>query len=184
MKKTTQKHVVNRRSILNNYRQLLKNATPKLIEQAALWYVDAQSVAQEVANNLSTTLEVGASIVAAFSPRERWTINVTKSIKFSLGQTVNGLKANYETAIAAKELGFKALRGPKTHAFAKAVSGDTSAIVVDVWMMRGAKITKDAPTKNQYKIIADCVQTLADELEMTPRTTQALIWILARGSAE
>ena len=64
----------------------VKKATPGQIEEAAKWYFEAEKVAHKVAENLETSLEVGASVVSAFSPRERWTSNVTKSIHFSLGK--------------------------------------------------------------------------------------------------
>ena len=66
------------------FESLIMTATLAQMEQAAVWYRDAEEVAEEVARNLDTTLEVGASIVAAFSPRERWSTNVAKAIAFSL----------------------------------------------------------------------------------------------------
>ena len=53
------------------FRDLVMQATLGQVEAASVWYRDAEEVAEEVARNLDTTLEVGASIVAAFSPRER-----------------------------------------------------------------------------------------------------------------
>lgn len=178
--KTKQKHTVDANAIKRNYRKLLKRATPGLIEQATVWYIDAQRIAEQVANNLNKPLEVGAAIVAAFSPRERWTINISKAIAYSLGHEVRGLQVNYDAAERCKRLGIAGLNGPKTIAFAKAIAGDNTAVVIDVWMMRGARLTKDSPTTKQYAIIADCVYELALEMGLTPRTTQALIWLIAR----
>lgn len=174
------KHTIDRNAIKRNYRKLLKQANPNLIEQATTWYLDAQRIAEQVANNLDTTLEVGAAIVAAFSPRERWTINISKALAYSLGLTVRGLQVNYDAAERCKRQGIAGLNGPKTIAFAKAISGDTTAVVIDIWMMRGAGITKDSPTAKQYWIIADCVNELAFAIGLTPRTTQVLIWLIAR----
>ena len=177
------KHPVTRGNVLRHYRKLLRGYLPQHIEQAAVWYIDAQAVAQAVADNLGASLEIGAAIVAAFSPRERWTINVSKALAFSQGREVKGLGVNIRTANVARTDGFKALRGPKTLAFGRAIAGDSDAIVIDVWMMRGAGVTKDSPTASQYTLISDCVRQLAEEWGLTPRTMQALIWVLARGSA-
>ena len=53
------------------YSNYVLQSNMQQLEQAATWYHDAQEVAEDVAENLDVSLEVGASIVAAFSPRER-----------------------------------------------------------------------------------------------------------------
>ena len=154
------------------------------VEQASVWYRDAEEVAEEVARNLDTTLEVGASIVAAFSPRERWSTNVAKAIAYSLGGRPKGLTNNLTMADNAMTMGFDALRGLKTNAFARAIAGDSDAVVIDIWMMRAAGMETDSPNKTQYRILSDTVRKIAGEFHITPRTCQALIWIVKRGSAE
>ena len=84
----------------------------------------------------------------------------------------------------ATVLGFDALNGPKTSAFARALTGDDQAIVVDVWMLRAAGYTKDSPNKTDYAEISAAIRNVSDKMGLSPRTTQALIWILVRGSAE
>jgi hypothetical protein len=166
------------------YSQIAAKATYGQIEQASKWYMDAERVAAEVARNLKTTLEVGATVVSAFSPRERWTNNVAKAISFSLGNHVPGFKNNMLMANNALTMGFKALNGPKTNAFAKAIAGDENAVVIDVWMLRALGIEKKSPTQSQYKEMSKAVTTVAMQHAMTPRAMQALIWIIVRGSAE
>ena len=154
------------------------------VEEASKWYLEAEKVAHKVAENLDTSLEIGASVVSAFSPRERWTSNVTKAIHFSLGKPVTGLGNNLKMAQASLILGYEALRGPKTNAFAKAIAGDENAVVVDVWMMRAAGVGVDSPNKTQYTEISEAVRVVSRRFNMTPRTTQALIWIMVRGTGE
>ena len=166
------------------YSGLVKNATFGQVEQASKWYVDAERIAEKVAENLGTTLEVGATVVSAFSPRERWSVNVARAIAFSLGQDVTCLKNNLVMANNALSLGFSALKGAKTNAFAKAIAGDEQAVVIDVWMLRAVGIEKKTPTLNQYRELVDAVKKTAFDFGMTPRAMQALIWIVVRGSAE
>ena len=173
-----------RMNLVQTFRSYVQDANPGQIEQATLWYADAEKVADKVATNLKTTLEVGASVVSAFSPRERWTTNVSKAIAFSLGQEVIGLSNNLKMAKTSLELGFEALRGPKTNAFARAIAGDENAVVVDVWMMRAAGYGVDSPNKTQYAEVVDAIKEVALEFGLTPRVCQALIWIIVRGSAE
>jgi len=165
------------------FESLIMTATLAQMEQAAVWYRDAEEVAEDVARNLDTTLEVGASIVAAFSPRERWSTNVAKAVAFSLGQAPKGLANNLRMAEASMLSGFDALKGLKTNAFARAIAGDTSAVVIDVWMMRAAGMETDSPNKTQYALLSEAVTDIADRFGITPRTAQALIWIIVRGSA-
>lgn len=167
----------------NMYRNLLLNATLGQVEEASVWYRDAEEVAEEVARNLDTTLEVGASVVSAFSPRERWASNISKAIAFSLGHEVKGLPNNYKMAQSSLDLGFDALKGPKTNAFARAIAGDKDAVVIDIWMCRAAGLPTDSPSQSQYVELSRAVRKVADEFGLTPRTTQALIWVIVRGSA-
>lgn len=165
------------------YRDLVIRATLGQVEEASVWYLEAQQVAQEVADNLNGSLEIGAGVVSAFSPRERWSSNITKAVSFSLGKAVTGLTNNLKMANAVLDEGFDALKGLKTNAFARAIAGDTEAVVIDVWMMRAAKMPTDSPTQGQYHALTKAVNKVAGEFGLTPRTTQALIWIVVRGSA-
>jgi hypothetical protein len=166
------------------YRELASKATFGQVEQASKWYVDAERIAEQVARNLDTTLEVGATVVSAFSPRERWSVNVARAIQFSLGEPVTCLKNNIVMANNALTLGFSALKGLKTNAFAKAIAGDEQAVVIDVWMLRAVGIEKKTPSQSGYSELAEAVKKVAFEFGMTPRAMQALIWIVVRGSAQ
>ncbi len=166
------------------YSGLVKNATFGQVEQASKWYLDAERVAAQVARNLDSSLEVGATVVSAFSPRERWTNNVTKAISFSLGNNIPGFKNNMVMANNAIAFGYDALKGLKTNAFARAIAGDEQAVVIDVWMLRAVGIEKKTPSQSQYNELAEAVKKTAFEYGMTPRSMQALIWIMIRGSAE
>jgi len=174
---------MNEQMAYDNYLALVLETNFGEIEQAAVWYMEAEKVAQKVAENLNVSLEVGASVVSAFSPRERWTSNVAKAVAFSLGKEVTGLSNNLKMAKASLELGYDALKGQKTNAFARAIAGDEQAVVVDVWMMRAAGMEKDSPNKTEYAELSNAVRRIAERFGLTPRTAQALIWILVRGSA-
>jgi hypothetical protein len=167
-----------------NFHKIVRQATLAQVEEATLWYADAEKIAMQVANNLDTTLEVGASVVSAFSPRERWATNVAKAIAFSLGQNVKGLSNNIKMANESLTRGFDALNGQKTNAFARAIAGDENAVVIDVWMMKAAKAKTNSPSRTQYMLMTQDIEKLALRYGLTPRTTQALIWIIARGGSQ
>jgi hypothetical protein len=169
----------------SHYLALAMQATAGQIEQASVWYHEAQEVAEDVAEIMNTSLEVGASIVSAFSPRERWSSNVAKALAFAMGKPVTGLGNNIRMAENAKTMGFDALKGQKTNAFARAIAGDSDAVVIDVWMIRAAGLdASKGVNKTQYNELSEAVRVVASEMGITPRTCQALIWIVKRGSAE
>ena len=165
------------------YSDIILTATMSQVEAASIWYHEAQEVAEDVAEILGVDLERGASIVSAFSPRERWATNVAKAYAFANGKPITGLQNNLRMAEAAKDLGFDALKGLKTNAFARAIAGDTDAVVIDVWMMRAAGMDTDSPNKSQYLALSQAIVKVANDHNITPRTAQALIWIIVRGSA-
>lgn len=171
-------------TIAARFERFIMQATLAQVEAASVWYFEAQEVAEDVAENLGVSLEIGASIVSAFSPRNRWANNVAQAYAFSNGKPVSGLTNNIRMAEAAVSQGFSALKGLKTNAFARAIAGDTDAVVIDVWMMRAAGMDTDSPNKSQYSLISEAVQGVASQFGLTPRTAQALIWIIVRGSAE
>ena len=152
----------------DEFRSLIMQATLGQVEAASVWYLEAQEVAEDVAELLSTSLEVGASIVASFSPRERWSSNVAKSYAFANGKPVSGLSNNLAMATSSITLGFDALKGLKTNAFARAIAGDVDAVVIDVWMMRAANMQSDSPNKTQYKELSQAVWLCAHPIYHYP----------------
>ena len=170
----------------DNYREIVAHATPAQIEQACQWYADAELLAHDLIRiyaerGIDATLEQTSSIISAFSPRQRWSRNVVCALEFAHGGKPAGLSNNLRMAELALTNGFAALRGLKTNAFARAISGDDEAITIDVWMLRAAGMTIDSPNKTQYRELSDAVRTVASEYAMTPRVMQALIWICHRG---
>ena len=167
------------------YHQCILQATLAQIEQASVWYHEAQEVAEDVAEIMGVSLEVGASVVSSFSPRERWASNVAKAFAFAHGKPIKGLANNLTMANNSLVMGFDALNGQKTNAFARAIAGDSDAVVIDVWMIRAAHLdASKGVNKTQYNTLVDSVRKVASEFGLTPRTAQALIWIVKRGSAE
>lgn len=171
------------------YLEIAKGATLAQVEQAVQWYADAELIAHDVmriirSRGIECNLEQAASIVSSFSPRQRWSRNVVQALEFAHGGEPAGLKNNLRMAQYSLKQGFDALKGLKTNAFARAIAGDENAVTIDVWMMKAAGMTTDSPNKTQYRELTESVNAVALEIGLTPRATQALIWIVFRGSAE
>lgn len=174
-----------REDVLLAYMRLAMQATMNDVVSASTWYDEAREVALEVARNLGSTLEVGASVVAAFSPRQTWGRNVINALSFSNGEHVPGLANNMTMAQNSLLFGFDALKGQKTNAFARNIAGDTDAVTIDVWMIRAAGFdAAKGVNKSEYNLLADCVREVAKAFGIAPSVMQALIWIVARGEAK
>lgn len=171
------------------YSEIAHLATLGQIEQAVQWYADAELLAHDIvriirARGIACDLENAASVISSFSPRQRWSRNVSQALEFAHGGTPAGLKNNLRMAQFSLVQGFDALKGRKTNAFARAIAGDENAVTIDVWMLKAAGLNVDSPNKTQYAELTEAVNSVAKELGLTPRATQALIWIVFRGSAE
>jgi hypothetical protein len=171
---------------IGNFINLLTRATEADHQAASAWYNDAQAFANSLRPITGWNLEVAASVVSAFSPRVTWGHNKAKALQYAQGITPKGLGSHVAAADRCVADGFNGLRGLKTNAFARAIAGDTQAVVVDVWMCRAAGLGKDAPNKTEYRAIADAIRTIASTrvVNMEPATLQALLWIIVRGKAE
>jgi hypothetical protein len=165
---------------------LLGRATVADYNAARVWYDEAQAFAESLQPTTGWNLEVAASVVSAFSPRVTWGHNKAKALQYAQGIAPKGLRSHIKAADRCVVEGFNGLRGLKTNAFARAIAGNTNAVVVDVWMCRAAGLGKDAPNKTEYRAIADAITAIASTqvAMMDPRTMQALLWIIVRGKAD
>ena len=166
------------------FRACMAQATEDIRVTGEAWYREANAVAHRLCDIRTTwSLEISASVISALSPREKWHSNIAKSIAFAEGKPIRGLGANIRRAYYAERLGFAALKGRKTAAFARAVAGDTNAIVIDTWMLKASGCGRKSVTVKQYDAVALALAIVAKEVGMTPAATQAAIWIVARGAA-
>lgn len=77
------------------------------------------------------------------------------------------------------------LNGRKIDNFAKAMSGDPDAVVVDRWIMRAFGFNKgSAPTETQYDFMENAIRNLAQKAGQTPRQFQAALWFAYKNAAE
>lgn len=170
-------------TVISNYSAILDSATADQIAMARAWYGEAQDIAKSMSDLSGLTIEKCASILAAFSPRERWASNVKYANMFINGGTPPTLTNNINMAYAAMVHGFDALNGLKTNNFARNIAGDMDAVTVDVWMIRAAgKDAAKGVNDTDYRLISEVVKELASERAMYPATAQALIWIIVRGN--
>jgi hypothetical protein len=104
--------------------------------------------------------------------------------QFVNGESVKCLRTSIRNAEAARTRGFSALRGLKTNNFARAISGDGEAVVIDTWMLKAAQHPSDSVNKTEYRQLAESVREVARLHGWEPAAMQALIWIVVRGRSQ
>jgi hypothetical protein len=78
----------------------------------------------------------------------------------------------------------EAFGGRKVGNFARALSGDTHAVVVDRWIVRVFGLSVIHPTDLQYSLIEETILILSARTKRTPRQVQAALWFVQRARAQ
>lgn len=151
------------------------------------WYSEAERVSRELSER--SPAGVGpvrmAGVIAALSPRAQWVVNVRWASQLVMpgASRAVGLPDARDKAqrILAGEWPGDVLRGPKVRSFWRAISGDTDAAVLDVWMARALELPYPL-SHADYRRGAAALREAARELSVSTRELQATIWLHVRGT--
>ena len=169
-------------SVTSKYATLARSINGQELAAALTWYCEAQAFAKHLTTLTPWSLEVAASVVSSFSPRNKWATNKAHALQFAMGVNPKGLRNNLRMAQASTRLGFNALNGMKTNAFARAIAGDMSAVVIDTWMIRASGLdSAKGVNKSQYATLAAAVCRVAYAMKWENAQAQAAIWCAVRG---
>lgn len=166
----------------------LWHAADKAVRTAGVqWYRDARATARRLARAHGCSLATAAGVIAALSPRLTWAYNVVAAdLVLGAAERVPGVfRANLakSRAIAEGARPLTVLSGPKVRAFYRALMGDTSAAVVDVWTARAAGVDPEGLSPQLYAQVARALRMGADEVGTTTTSLQAVAWVAVRGRA-
>jgi hypothetical protein len=152
------------------------------------WYAMARQEASALARRHGVTLACAAGAIAALSPRVHWKVNL-RLADAVLGKTYRrgAFKANLAKAVSIRD-GAKplaVLSGPKVRAFYRAIMGDQTAAVIDVWMLRAMGLLKLATGLKPvvYAKLEAILVKVANAYRTTVARLQAIVWTVVRGSA-
>lgn len=167
----------------------------------ARWYPMALDAARAIDPNEP---ERAAGVIAALSPRKRWSTNVSAAAVLvgavDHGTPIPSVHFKHQQAKAEEIARYgdplNVLSGPKERAFYKAIIGDPDAVTVDTWMQRLVFNQWDPhPTKSneyaetpgltpaRYREAEQAIRAAAKILHRSPRDVQATTWIHVRGGA-
>jgi hypothetical protein len=114
-----------------------------------------------------------AEVLALTSPRVQVSRNVPLAIKFMR----TGLCMRLHRAQIEHWLKTGVIRGKKCEPFARALMGDPTAVVLDVWMSKALGVTHAQVTQKRVMDVAvPRVHKVARALGWTPCQVQAAIW--------
>lgn len=170
-----------------------QRATDADIATGLAWY----PTAFEIATRIAKTIEIGAGVIAAFSPQIAWRLNVElaaeciRKRKFRGHYSANNRKARriFEGADPRKVLG-----GNKTKAFYECIlsAGETDAVCIDrhaiaVCLGRDAtelerhKLSKESgKQKRKYESFVSAYRTVSKRVGLSPSALQAIVWVTWR----
>ena len=159
-------------------------AQPSDIAAGESWYREARRTCRALAREFGVSLRTAAGVVAALSPRVTWSQNIRLACDALAGieRPIGAFRANASKA-AAIVRGVRPLAilgGSKVRAFYRALVGDESASVVDVWMARAMRIRKLSSRVYERAVMA--MRRVAAYVGTTVARLQAIVWTVVRGS--
>lgn len=177
-----------KRTLVSRCLRWIDDAEPSQIADGVTWYNEAHALASDLAPVISQDgggIERAAEVIAALSPRTIWSRNVAGAYALMVhGEALPGLLTR-NVAVARRILNGERLdditKGPKTKAFAKAIAGDTDAVVIDVHMLHAMGLDdKTLSRVGCYDALSDVVRAAAVRRGLEPSQAQAIIWVVAR----
>jgi hypothetical protein len=167
------------------------------IEQAALegqmWYPTALEHCKNVARDYGVSPQRVAAVLAVTSPRARWSKNMEATYSIVADSFVPaymrqssygilGTNARKAGQVMTDRYYSKLVTGEKVSNFYLNILGHTQPVTVDSIMSYAAGYGNDVSKKIRSEVTEAC-HSLADVFGMTPRDTQAAVWIAYRGGA-
>jgi hypothetical protein len=154
-------------------------------DTALAWYSNAGLSVAEFAKARDLDPGYVADVTAILSPRVTVKRNGELASRYLSDPHGDGVLLQVVPSVASAiryhaahraELGTEAIRGDKTRNFSYAIQGDASAVVVDVWTVRGLGWTDKRIGKRVYREAVAVVRSLAKRAGLTPREAQAALW--------
>jgi len=173
---------------MQNIRTLFASATPEQRERGRAWYPAMRDACESIARETRTPLERTVACAAITSPGVQLKTNLAFTRSICAGGEGGLYPARMIPACRRVLSGDVApqdgVGGPKVTAFYRAILGDDDAVVLDRWALRALGHEKDGCTAKQYATYAATLRDAARETGETPRTLQAILWIVLRDRHE
>lgn len=154
------------------------------------WYPNAGRMIDSLASWADVDRRTMAAVVAALSPRNPWAWNVADAAAYARAYSDGRPMPGATTFTANRLRAWSFLTGGsdwktsalKVRSFVANMTGDESAVTVDVWAIRVATAGAEDTVRNdrQYREIAAAYVRAAELCGVAPSTMQAVTWIVAQ----
>jgi hypothetical protein len=170
----------------------IKLLDPRHIAAGKLWYVEARTFCQELSIRFGISPEKATGVVAALSPGIAWEANKLMAERllsaWEDGEPAKGLqayRAQIEKAYAILDgAPLPDALGPtawKTRAFYANMTGDTSSVAIDRWILRALGRGDDVKTHTErlhvYNSFVELFIVAARGIGLAPCELQAAVWL-------
>lgn len=161
----------------------------KVGEKDKDWYKQCQQLFEDLYGK--EKLQLVTNIFAATSINSSLKSNI-RLFRKALYEIENGLPfSNYLPVMLLQLQRIRAgqpIQGRKISSFARAMSGDPNAVVVDVWLLRAfeldnkskrslsGRLQSSGATNKQYDFVELYCRELAEVLGLQPKEVSAMIW--------
>lgn len=164
--------------------KLYKKATYTQVQRGLNWYINAQTIACNLASMYNIQPRQAAAAMAILSPRIPWEGAITATRAILENQPARGIQRNINKAVKAVAALEPAeyVSGDKVTAFYKNLCGDVNAVTINVHMLRACGHHRAGCSSKQYRTMADAVTSAARTSGITPRDFQAIVWLVQRES--
>ena len=167
-------------------------ATKEEIKEGLEWYKKANDICKDIAQKFNTSELIGAGVISALSPRNKWEQNIKDAYKvfkaIEYGKGPNDIKVC--TFHTNKFKAFEIAKGnkvispdsQKTFAFVNNIAHlDNNFVTTDVWHLRACfNKTMNSCGKLAYNQIQKLTIKKADKLGLKGFEYQAIIWASIR----
>lgn len=160
------------------------NILPRLIGLAeygfaySQWYDDACDFIVMECDHHGWDHDDFINVLAVTSPRISVKRNWDVTVALLSGANINKLGLIQATRVAYQHYrNTGEIRGPKTSAFARALHGDTTALVLDSWMARALNVPHSKVTNvSTMEWAKGLMEQVADHHSLSVRDAQAAVW--------
>lgn len=155
------------------------------------WYEEAEREMRRIAAAGPSGFgqSAAAGVFAALSPRTQWSVNLKGAYAMAIAADIGfdappavglGISRARAWAIAQGANPNSVLSGNKVRAFWRNLSGDPNPVTIDIWMARSVGEPEEK-IASRYPLLEQAFQAAAKEVDVTPRTLQAVVWFATRG---
>jgi hypothetical protein len=162
------------------------------IREGKAWYPFAWKICLDASKQYQVTPERVAALLAVTSPRARWERNIeaTRMILEDARKPDYQHRSSYGILGASVAKGMlvandryysRHVTGPKVSNFYLNILGWQEPVTVDSIMSKAAGYGSDVNNRIRTEV-TDAVNTLSEVIGLSPRDTQAAVWIAYRGT--